>query len=68
MEKYNAGETDDNEEPTDLVLAVIANTHKARVISRPRGKRNYYLMDCGSWVNGGHEFGVISGKEFAVLE
>jgi len=68
MAKYNTGETDDNEEPTDLVLAVIAHTHKARLIARPRGKRTYYLMDCGSWVNGGHEFGVISGKEFAVLE
>jgi UDP-2,3-diacylglucosamine pyrophosphatase LpxH len=68
MGKYNVGDTDDNEGPTDLVLAVIAHTHQARLISRPGEKGNYYLMDCGSWVNGGHEFGVISGKEFAVLE
>lgn len=68
MEKYNAGETDDNEDPTDLVLAVIAHTHKARLISRPREDRKYYLMDCGSWVNGGREFGAISGKEFAILQ
>jgi hypothetical protein len=68
MEKYNSGDTDDIEEPTDLVLAVIGHTHIARLVSRPRGDRFYYLMDCGSWVNGGHEFGVIAGDEFAVCE
>ena len=68
MEKYNSGDTDDIEEPTDLVLAVIAHTHIARLVSRPRANRVYYLMDCGSWVNGGHEFGLIAGHEFAVCE
>jgi UDP-2,3-diacylglucosamine pyrophosphatase LpxH len=68
MEKYNAGDTDDSEEPTDLALAVIAHTHKARLVSRPRGNNVYYLMDCGSWVNGGHEFGIIAGNEFAICE
>jgi len=68
MEKYNAGDTDDIEEATDLVLAVIAHTHNARLVSRPRNDRSYYLMDCGSWVNGGHEFGIIAGNEFAVCE
>ncbi len=68
MEKYNSGDTDDIEEPTDLVLAVIGHTHIARLVSRPRGNRVYYLMDCGSWVNGGHEFGIIAGDEFAVCE
>ena len=68
MEKYNAGETDDIEEPTDLVLAVIGHTHQSRLVSRPREDHIYYLMDCGSWVNGGHEFGVIAGNEFAICE
>ena len=68
MEKYNTGDTDDLEEPTDLVLAVIGHTHKARLVSRPRSDRVYYLMDCGSWVNGGHEFGIIAGDQFAVCE
>jgi len=64
MQKYNNGDTDDVEDPTDLVLAVIAHTHKARLVSRG----SYHLMDCGSWVNGGHEFGLIAGKEFAICE
>lgn len=64
MKKYNDGDTDDLEEPTELVLAVVAHTHKARLISRP----NNYLMDCGSWVNGGHEFGIVAGNRFAVCE
>jgi UDP-2,3-diacylglucosamine pyrophosphatase LpxH len=68
MEKYNAGDTDDIEEPPDLSLAVIAHTHKPRLVSRPRNNKVYYLMDCGSWVNGGHEFGLIAGKEFAVCQ
>ena len=68
MVKYNTGDTDDIEEPTDLVLAVIAHTHKARLVSRPRDDAVYYLMDCGSWVNGGHEFGLIAGNEFAVCD
>jgi len=64
MKKYNAGDTDDLEEPTDLVLAVVAHTHKARLMSRPKN----YLMDCGSWVNAGHEFGIIAGNQFAICE
>lgn len=68
MEKYNSGDTDDIEEPTDLVLAVIAHTHIAILVSRSRANRVYYLMDCGSWVNGGREFGLIAGHEFAVCE
>lgn len=68
MKKYNAGDTDDIEEPADLALAVIGHTHKASLVSRPRKDNVYYLMDCGSWVNGGHEFGIIAGNEFAVCE
>lgn len=33
----------------------------------PDGK-TFYLMDCGSWVNGGHKIGVISGKDIAVCQ
>lgn len=68
MEKYNAGDTDDAEEPTDLVLAVIGHTHKARLVSRPKNNTVYYLMDCGSWVSGGQEFGIIVGNEFGICE
>jgi len=68
MEKYNGGDTDDSEDPTDLLLTIIAHTHNARLVSRPRNGRVYYLMDCGSWVNGGHEFGIVAGDEFAVCE
>ena len=68
MEKYNTGDTDDIYEPTDLVLSVIAHTHKPRLVYRPRNNKVYHLMDCGSWVNGGHEFGLIAGKEFAVCQ
>jgi UDP-2,3-diacylglucosamine pyrophosphatase LpxH len=68
IEKYNAGDTDDAEEPTDLVLAVIGHTHQARLVSRPKDNTVYYLMDCGSWVNGGREFGIIAGDEFGICE
>jgi hypothetical protein len=34
----------------------------------PKDEENCYLMDCGSWVNGGHEVGVISGKDMAICE
>lgn len=68
MEKYNSGDTDDSEDPGDLALAVIGHTHKARLVSRPRNGRVCHLMDCGSWVNGGHEFGIIAGDQFAVCE
>ncbi len=66
MERYNRGETDDHMPPADLLLSVVGHTHTVRLVSRPGGKTTFYLMDCGSWVNGGHEFGVISGREMAV--
>ena len=28
--------------------------------------RTYHLLDCGSWVNGAHEIGIIAGNEIAV--
>ena len=68
MEKYNRGDTDDQHDSTDLSLAVIGHTHSARLVKRPKDDRFYYLMDCGSWVNGGHEFGVISGPDMAVCQ
>lgn len=68
MEKYNRGDTDDHHDPTDLSLAVIGHTHEARLVKKPKNQKLYYLMDCGSWVNGGHEFGVISGTELAVCQ
>lgn len=70
MDKYNRGETFDHFGPADidLVMAVIGHTHMARLVRMPKNGRNYYLMDCGSWVNGGHEIGVISGKDMAVCQ
>ena len=68
MDKYNRGDTDDHHDPTDLSLAVIGHTHSARLVKRPKDDKFYYLMDCGSWVNGGHEFGVISGPDMAVCQ
>ncbi len=68
MEKYNRGDTDDHHDPTNLSLAVIGHTHTARLVKKPRNNNIYYLMDCGSWVNGGHEFGVISGPDLAVCQ
>jgi len=70
MERYNRGETLDNfgSAEVDLALAVIGHTHTARLVKMPKGERIYYLMDCGSWVNGGHEIGVISGMEMAVCQ
>jgi len=68
LEKYNRGETLDSFGPDqiDLALAVIGHTHTARLVKMPKGDRIYYLMDCGSWVNGGHEIGIISGREMAL--
>jgi UDP-2,3-diacylglucosamine pyrophosphatase LpxH len=68
MEKYNRGDTDDHNEPTHLSLSVIGHTHSARLVKKPKNDKFYYLMDCGSWVNGGHEFGVISGSDMAVCQ
>lgn len=68
--KYNRGETLDHFGPdeVDLAMAVIGHTHTARLVKMPKDDKIYYLMDCGSWVNGGHEFGVISGKDMAVFQ
>jgi UDP-2,3-diacylglucosamine pyrophosphatase LpxH len=68
MEKYNRGDTDDHHDPTDLSLAVIGHTHAARLVKKPKNEKFYYMMDCGSWVNGGHEFGVISGSDMAICQ
>ncbi len=68
MAKYNLGDTDDLHDPADLALAVVGHTHSARLAKKPRNDREYFLMDCGSWVNGGHEIGVISGKQMAVCQ
>jgi UDP-2,3-diacylglucosamine pyrophosphatase LpxH len=70
MEKYNGGKTYDQfgAKDIDLSLAVIGHTHKARLVQMPTNGTTYYLMDCGSWVHGGHEIGVISGKEMAVFQ
>jgi UDP-2,3-diacylglucosamine pyrophosphatase LpxH len=67
MERYNSGSTEDPDGPTDLVISVIGHTHMARLVSRPKGDRTYYLMDCGSWVNGGHEIGILAGREFGIF-
>ena len=70
MDKYNRGETLDHfgSGEADLDMAVIGHTHNARLVKMPKDGRTYYLMDCGSWVNGGHEIGVISGKDAAVCQ
>jgi UDP-2,3-diacylglucosamine pyrophosphatase LpxH len=70
LERYNRGETFDSFGPThiDLTLAVIGHTHSARLVQMPKNGRIYYLMDCGSWVNGGHEMGVVSGKDLALCQ
>lgn len=70
LEKYNGGHTYDHYGPEeiDLVIAVIGHTHNARLVQTPRNGKVLFLMDCGSWVNGGHEFGVLSGKNMAVCQ
>jgi UDP-2,3-diacylglucosamine pyrophosphatase LpxH len=70
MKKYNAGETLDHYAAgdIDLSLSVIGHTHTARLVQMPKDNQTFYLMDCGSWVNGGHEIGVIAGKEMAVCQ
>jgi UDP-2,3-diacylglucosamine pyrophosphatase LpxH len=70
LERYNRGDTHDQlgPEEVDLSLAVIGHTHTARLVKMPRGEKIYYLMDCGSWVDGGHEIGAISGKELAIFQ
>ena len=70
MEKYNHGVTFDHFGPADidLSMAVIAHTHTARLVRMSKNERIYYLMDCGSWVNGGHEIGIIAGKDMAVCQ
>ena len=68
LDKYNQGKTFDAFGPgdLDLSLAVIGHTHKARLVQMPHNGRTYYLLDCGSWANGGHEIGIIAGNETAV--
>jgi UDP-2,3-diacylglucosamine pyrophosphatase LpxH len=68
LDKYNQAKTYDafGPEDLDLSLAVIGHTHSARLVQMPRDGRTYYLLDCGSWVNGGHEVGIIAGNEIAV--
>jgi UDP-2,3-diacylglucosamine pyrophosphatase LpxH len=70
MEKYNRGETLDHFGPDeiDLTISIIGHTHTARLVKMPKNGRIFYLMDCGSWVNGGHEIGVVSGKDMAVCQ
>ena len=70
LEKYNQGSTLDpfGPEDLDLSLAVIGHTHMPRLVQMPKNGRNYYLLDCGSWVNGGHEIGIIAGKDLAVVQ
>jgi len=69
LERYNRGETLDPFGPAqvDLSLAVIGHTHTARLVKMPKNEKIYYLMDCGSWVNGGHEIGAISGRDMAIF-
>ncbi|MBI4794378.1 MAG: hypothetical protein HY790_00780 [Deltaproteobacteria bacterium] len=67
LKKYNQAQAG----TTDLALAVIGHTHAAKLVKRPKNddpNDHIFLMDCGSWVNGGHEFGVISGPEMAVCQ
>ena len=68
LERYNQGKTFDHfgSEVLDFSLAVMGHTHTARLVQMPQNGRNYYLLDCGSWVNGGHEIGIIAGKDLAV--
>ena len=68
IEKYRKGQTDDHQQLLNLVCAVIGHTHQARLVIRPYNGVTYYLMDCGSWVNGGHEFGIITGNEMTVCQ
>jgi len=68
MGKYNRGDSDDHHGPSKLALAVVGHTHSARLVKKPQNGETFYLMDCGSWVNGGHEFGVICGKDLAICQ
>jgi UDP-2,3-diacylglucosamine pyrophosphatase LpxH len=69
LERYNHGDTLDQFGPAevDLSLAIIGHTHTARLVRMPKNERIYYLMDCGSWVNGGHEIGAVSGRDMAIF-
>jgi UDP-2,3-diacylglucosamine pyrophosphatase LpxH len=69
MQQYNRGDTDDHHGPADLHAVIIGHTHTPRLVSRSgEGNKTFYLLDCGSWVNGGHEFGVITGREIAICQ
>ena len=47
---------------------MIAHTHKPRLVPLNPGGQDCWLMDCGSWVNGGSQFGVIADDALAVCE
>ena len=68
MNRYNRGEVKEERLSTNLSVAVVAHTHSARMASETVGARTYYLMDCGSWVNGGHEIGLLSGNDVAICQ
>lgn len=68
MEQYNSGDTTDIHGPADLALAVVGHTHSPRLVRKPKDGRIYYLMDCGSWVNGRHDLGVIAGRTMALCQ
>jgi UDP-2,3-diacylglucosamine pyrophosphatase LpxH len=70
LARYNRGETFDHYGPEnmDLGLVVIGHTHNARLVQMPQAGRIYYLLDCGAWVNGRHEVGVVSGKDKALCQ
>lgn len=69
MQSYNRGDTEDHHGPADLSVTIIGHTHTPRLVSKPvEGDKTFYLLDCGSWVNGGHEFGVVAGRDLAVCQ
>jgi|GEM_PF-1241426 UDP-2,3-diacylglucosamine pyrophosphatase LpxH len=70
LSRYNSGQTFDHYGPEDmdLGLVVIGHTHNARLVQMPQDERIYYLLDCGAWVHGKHEIGVVSGKDMAVCQ
>lgn len=70
LEKYNEGKTYDHvgSDEMDLRMAVYGHTHNAKLVQMPKNGITYYLMDCGSWVDGGHEVGLIVGDEIALCQ
>ncbi len=68
VSKYNRGETEDEHDPAEITLAVIGHTHRPRLVKRSVENKPFYLLDTGSWVNGGHEFGLVTEKEIALCQ